>query len=132
MAHSDKPTSPTQSDTATDQVSPDPDKERTGGVAAAGRWDALAVGITAFIVAFVGAIVVLSIPYAILSAPLPPSVDRLGLSTEITQKFFFERAWYILVPSILFALWIGFTSYRWGLKSMQTAPDETEPGKKIG
>jgi hypothetical protein len=131
MAHRDKSNSPSQSDTATDHVPSGPDEERTGGVVKAGRWDALAVGITAFIVAFVGAIVVLSIPYAILSAPLPPSVDQLGLSTEVTQKFLFERAWYILVPSVLFALWIGLTSYRWGLKSMQTAPDETEPGKRI-
>ncbi len=49
-----------------------------GSVAEAGYRDALALGFTAAIVAFVGAIVVLSIPYALLSVPLPPNVDRLG------------------------------------------------------
>lgn len=65
------------------------------------------------IVAFVGALVVLSIPYAILSVSLPPSINRLGMSVATTQLLLFGRPWYLLVPATLVALWIGLWSYRW-------------------
>lgn len=74
---------------------------------------ALAVGFTAAIVTFVGAIVVLSIPYAVFSAPLPASVNRIGLSVEATRPLFFGRPWILLAPSILVALWIGYRAYHW-------------------
>ena len=78
--------------------------------------EVVAFALTAAIVAFVGAIVVLSIPYAILSVQLPASVNRIGLSVESTQALFFGRVWILLVPSLLFAAWIGYKFYRWGQK----------------
>jgi hypothetical protein len=74
----------------------------------------LALACTAAIVAFVGAIVVLTIPYAILSVSLPASVNRLGLSIETTQALFFGQVWYLLIPSALFAVWVGYKFYWWG------------------
>ncbi len=78
-----------------------------------GHRAALALGFTAAIVAFVGALVVLTIPFVVVSIPLPPSVNRLGLSVETTQALFFGRPWYLLVPAALLAAWIGYRSYRW-------------------
>lgn len=71
------------------------------------------LSLTLAIVAFVGAIVVLTIPYAILSVPLPASVNRLGLNVETTQRLFFGHPWYLLVPATLIALWVGYKAYRW-------------------
>lgn len=82
--------------------------EGTGHKAAA-----LALGFTAAIVAFIGVFVVLSIPFAILSVPLPPSVNRVGLVIATTQELFFERSWYLLAPAALIALGAGYRSYRW-------------------
>ena len=76
--------------------------------------EVIAFALTAAVVAFVGAIVVLSIPYAILSVPLPASVNRIGLSVQFTQALFFGRVWILLVPSLLFAAWTGYKFYRWG------------------
>ncbi len=121
-----KPTSHLGSDRMTSRVFLGSGKERNVISLRAGRGDALALAITAAIVAFVGAIVVLTIPYAFLSVPLPPSVDRLGLSTVVIQKLLFGRVWYLLIPSALFALCIGYRSYRWGLRSILTTPDETD------
>ena len=78
-----------------------------------GHRAALALGFTAAIVAFVGALVVLTIPFVVISIPLPPSVNRLGLSIKTTQALFFGRPWYLLVPAVLLAGWIGYRSYRW-------------------
>jgi hypothetical protein len=125
MRFKKKPTSHRGSDSVTSKVLFGSGKERNETALRTGRRDVLALAITAAIVGFVGAIVVLTIPYAFLSTPLPPSVDRLGLSTETFQKLLFGRVWYLLVPSSLFALWIGFRSYRWGLKSILASPDET-------
>ncbi len=72
-----------------------------------------ALSLTLAIVAFVGALVVLTIPYAVLSVPLPPSVNRLGLNVEATQRLFFGRPWYLLIPATLIALWVGYKTYRW-------------------
>lgn len=68
--------------------------------------------LTAAIVAFVGAVVVLSIPYAVLSVSLPPDVDRLGLKVGTLQALLFGHPWYLLLPSALFALWVAFRVYR--------------------
>ena len=86
--------------------------------------DALALAFTAAIVAFVGAVVVLTIPFAVFSAPLPASINRLGLSVEASQNLLFERVWYLLVSSILFALWIGYKSYRWGRSAGATTSNK--------
>lgn len=102
-----------------------PEQESENPGVGAKHSDVLALGMTAAIVAFVGAIVVLTIPYAIFSAPLPPTVNRLGLSVEATQGVLFGRAWYLLVPSILFALWIGYRFYQWGCSiTPVVSPDE--------
>ena len=71
------------------------------------------LSLTLAIVAFVGAVVVLTIPYAVLSVPLPPEVNRLGLNVEGTQSLFFGRPWYLLIPATLIALWVGYRAYRW-------------------
>ena len=84
----------------------------------------VAFAVTVAIVAFVGAIVVLSIPFAILSAPLPSSVDRLGLSVEATQSLFFGKVWYLLPPSALFATWAGYMAYRRGQNAAAATDDE--------
>jgi len=73
----------------------------------------LAYGLTMALVAFVGALVVLSIPFAVLSVSLPPDINRLGLSVETTQALLFGRPLYLLVPSTVIAVWIGLWSYRW-------------------
>lgn len=91
----------------------------------------LALSMTGAIVAFIGALVVLTIPFAILSAPLPQSVNHLGLSVEISRGFLFERGWYLLVPSVLFALWIGYKFYQWGhtqLLATSAEVDREPPG----
>jgi hypothetical protein len=102
-----------QPDGAASEVPPGSMERHDSSIAEAGYHDALALGFTAAIVAFVGAIVVLTIPYALLSAPLPPSVDRLGLSVKTTQGLLFERPWSLLAPAILVAFWTGYSSYRW-------------------
>gem|GEM_PF-6608009 len=102
-----------QPDRAASEVPPGSMGRPDSSVAAAGYHDALALGFTVAIVAFVGAIVVLTIPYALLSVPLPPSVDRLGLNVRTIQGLLFERPWSLLAPAILIALWAGYTSYRW-------------------
>ncbi len=131
MISSEKPTSHQQPDGTTGEMSLGSREEHSVVCVGGGRRDALALGITAAIVVFVGAIVVLSIPYAVLSAPLPSSVDRLGLSIEAFQKLFFGRSWYLLVPSALFALWMGYWVYKWGLRSNLATPDETPSEKKV-
>lgn len=78
-----------------------------------GHRTALALGFTAAIVAFVGALVVLTIPFVVVSIPLPPSVNRLGLSLDVARALFFGRPWYLLAPATLIAGWIGYRSYRW-------------------
>jgi hypothetical protein len=103
----------------------DSEGERNNQGVEARRSDVLALGMTAAIVAFVGAIVVLTIPYAILSVPLPASVNRLGWSVEATQGLLFGHVGYLLIPSILFALWVGFKFYWWG----QKVPPKITPDK---
>jgi hypothetical protein len=85
--------------------------------------DALALGFTMAILAFVGAIVVLSIPHAVLSVPLPADVDRLGLSVGLTQGLLFGQPWYLLVPATLIALWVGYRSYRWARSTTTPTSD---------
>jgi ABC-type uncharacterized transport system fused permease/ATPase subunit len=86
-----------------------------------GNHVAWAFSLTLAIVAFVGAVVVLTIPYAVLSVSLPPQVNRLGLNVESTQSLFFGRPWYLLIPATLIALWTGYKAYRWCC-SYETAP----------
>lgn len=114
MASNDKLTSNSQSSDATSEAS-------AGGIE---HRDAVALGFTAAILAFVGAVVVLTIPYAFFSAPLPPRVDRLGLSGEVVQGLLFGRVWLPLIPSALFALWVGYKSYRWGCRAVLPPADE--------
>lgn len=73
---------------------------------------ALAFGFTVAIVVFVGAIVVLSIPFAILSVTLPPMVNHLGLNVEATQGLLFGRPGYLLVPAALIGVWAGYKAYQ--------------------
>lgn len=88
--------------------------------------EVVALALTAAIVAFVGAIVVLTIPYAMLTIPLPASVNPTGLSVEAPQHPFPGLVWYLLVPSCLFALWVGYKFYRWGCNNTETSPrDQT-------
>ncbi|MFQ5854832.1 MAG: hypothetical protein ACE5LU_04200 [Anaerolineae bacterium] len=102
-------------------------ERRDNPVAGAGDRSALALGFTAAVTAFVGAIVVLTIPYAVLSVSLPPSVNRLGLAVETTQVLFFGRPWYLLVPAMLVAVWVGYRSYRWYRTTTTTSDqDATE------
>ncbi|NIQ40214.1 MAG: hypothetical protein GTN81_16760 [Proteobacteria bacterium] len=131
MIANEKPTSHQQSDHTTGEMSLGAHEEHSVNCVGGGRRDALALATTTLIVVFVGAIVVLSIPYAVLSAPLPSSVDRLGLSIEAIQNLFFGRPWYLLVPSALFALWMGYAVYRWGLRSSFATSDETTSEKKV-
>jgi hypothetical protein len=112
----EEPTSQVESDDAMGGASSGSGEGHDPAAARTEYRDILALACTATIVAFVGAIVVLTIPYAILSAPLPPSVNRLGLSVETTQALFFGRVWYLLIPSALFAVWTGYKFYRWGRK----------------
>lgn len=86
----------------------------------ADRRPALALGFTAAIVTFVGAIVVLTIPFAVLSAPLPASVNRLGIAVDTGQALFFGRPWYLVVPAIVLAAWAGYKSYRWYCRTTAT------------
>jgi predicted lysophospholipase L1 biosynthesis ABC-type transport system permease subunit len=72
--------------------------------------EVMALALTAAVVAFVGAIVVLTIPYAIFTIPLPASVNP-----------FFGLLLYLLVPSGLFALWVGYKFYRWGCENIETS-----------
>lgn len=88
--------------------------------AGTGRRAALALGFTAALVAFVGTLVVLTIPFVVISIPLPPGVNRLGLSVESTQALFFGRPWYLLVPALLIGVWIGYRSYRWSCSTIQS------------
>lgn len=82
---------------------------RAAGGEEHGPW---AVGLTAAILAFVGAVVVLSIPYAVLSVPLPASVDRLGVSGSMPAGWLFGRPEYLLIPAGLAALGVGYGVYR--------------------
>lgn len=86
-----------------------------------GEQVAWSLSLTLAVVAFVGVIVVLSIPYAVLSVSLPPQVNRLGLNVESTQRLFFGRPWYLLIPATLIALWVGYRTYRWCC-NYETAP----------
>ena len=113
----EKSTSPSESDTEMNNITPPSTEGSNGVVMARTKYrEVLALAFTAAIVAFVGAIVVLTIPYAILSAPLPQSVNRLGLSVETTQTLLFGQVWYLLLPSVLFAAWVGYKFYQWGRK----------------
>ncbi len=101
------------SDRATSKASP-PSVEKPDNLSVREAYhDALALGFTAAILAFVGAIVVFSIPYVVLRAPLPASVNRLGMSVATTQGLLFGRPWYLLLPAMLIALWAGYRSYCW-------------------
>ena len=86
--------------------------------------EVVALALTAAVVAFVGAIVVLTIPYAIFTIPLPASVNPTGLTAEAPQRPFFGLVWYLLVPSGLFALWVGYKFYRWGCKNIEMSRDD--------
>ena len=86
--------------------------------------DALALAFTAALVAFVGAVVVLTIPYALLSAPLPPEVNPLGISVLAGRGLFFGRVWYLLIPSVLFAAWLGYKFYQWGVRVSSVSEKE--------
>ncbi|HBY96471.1 MAG TPA: hypothetical protein DEP84_21425 [Chloroflexi bacterium] len=112
------------------QVALGSDEMRGDSVARTGSRTALAFGLTTALVGFVGALVVLSIPFAILSVSLPPTVNRLGLPVAATQALLFGHPWYLLIPSTLIAVWIGFWSYRWCCRAMilESVSGEDAPG----
>ena len=122
MPVTEKSASQLQSDHPTSEASPGSGQGREAAVATVEPQDVWALAFTAALVAFVGAIVVLSIPYAVFSVSLPASVNRLGLSVEATQGLLFERVWTLLIPSALFAGWIGYKFYRWGRQAMEMRP----------
>lgn len=97
----------------------------------AGYGAVLALSLTAAIVAFVGAIVVLTIPFAVLSVSLPPTVNHLGFNPETTRRLFFGRPWYLLAPATLIALWVGYSSYRWCRSTISARPGraDADPGQ---
>jgi hypothetical protein len=84
--------------------------------------EVVALAFTAAIVAFVGGIVVLTIPYAVFTIPLPSSVNPVGLSVEAIQRPLFGHIWFLLVPSSLFALWVGYKFYQWGRRQNTETP----------
>jgi hypothetical protein len=88
--------------------------------------EAVALALTMAVVAFVGAIVVLTIPYAIFTVPLPPGVNPVGLSVETTQRLPFGPVWFLLVPASLFAGWVGYKVYQWGRQNTGTPVDDKE------
>ena len=105
-------------------------KKSSNPDARSGDQVAWTLGLTLAIVAFVGAVVVLTIPFAVLSVSLPPQVNRLGLNVESTQSLFFGRPWYLLIPATLIALWTGYRAYRWCC-NYETAPISPTPDSEI-
>ncbi len=112
-----------QADEVAGEISPRSVENHDNPAVGTDRRPALALGFTAAIVTFVGAIVVRTTPFAVLSAPLPASVNRLGLAVDTGQALFFGRPGYLLVPATVVAAWAGYRSYRWYCRTTAATPD---------
>ncbi|MFQ5576031.1 MAG: hypothetical protein ACE5G8_03480 [Anaerolineae bacterium] len=75
--------------------------------------ESLALAMTTAVVVFVAVMVVLTIPFAALSVPLPPGIAWPGLPVALTQPLLFERVWLLPAASGAAAVWAGYRAYRW-------------------